>query len=127
LTFDFGDGPVEITEHNRSPLAVSIERIETTHRMANGSLRKYHIADKNSFEVSWEMLPTGNTHTVDGRSGASILWSYYVNHEEEFVMTVANRDGSTTSFTVHFTDGTKSVEKRWEYEYWNISLSMEQI
>lgn len=127
ITFDMGDGPVELTEHNRSPLAVSIERIETKQRTANGTLRKHHIADKHSFEVSWEMLPTGDTHTVDGRTGAATIWAMYNTYQDEFTMTVVRRNGTFDTYEVHFSSGEKSIEKRWGYEYWNVSLGMEEI
>jgi hypothetical protein len=38
----------KLTEHNRGALEMSTERIEETKRMANGTLRKYYIADKKS-------------------------------------------------------------------------------
>ena len=53
-----------ITEHNRSEFAVDSMRIEQTQRMSNGTLRKFHIADKKRFGLSWSMLPTYRTLTV---------------------------------------------------------------
>ncbi len=36
----------KITEHNRSDISISVERIEKAVRTSNGTLRKNHIADK---------------------------------------------------------------------------------
>ncbi len=42
----------KVSEHNRSPLEISVERIEAITRTSNGTLRKNHIADKRSFSMS---------------------------------------------------------------------------
>jgi hypothetical protein len=47
-----------ISDHNRSPIDISNERIEQRQRMANGTMRSYHIADKLSISLSWSMLPS---------------------------------------------------------------------
>jgi len=47
-----------LSDHNRSPIDVSKIRIEARDRMINGRMRSYHIADKMSISVSWEMLPS---------------------------------------------------------------------
>jgi hypothetical protein len=47
-----------LSDHNRSPLEMSTERIEQRQRMANGTMRSYHIADKLSISTSWTMLPS---------------------------------------------------------------------
>ena len=36
----------KVTEHNRSELGLTIERIEKVTRTSDGTLRKNHIADK---------------------------------------------------------------------------------
>jgi hypothetical protein len=48
---------IKLTEHNRSEISITPERIEQTQRMGNGSLRKFFVADKKQFSVSWRMLP----------------------------------------------------------------------
>jgi hypothetical protein len=47
-----------LSDHNRSSLEVSTERIEQRQRMANGTMRSYHIADKLTISTSWDMLPS---------------------------------------------------------------------
>lgn len=47
-----------ISDHNRSPIEISTERIEQRQRMANGTMRSYHIADKLTISMSWDMLPS---------------------------------------------------------------------
>jgi len=47
-----------ISDHNRSALEMSTDRIEQRQRMANGTMRSYHIADKLIINTSWDMLPS---------------------------------------------------------------------
>jgi len=67
----------KVTEHNRQALELSTERIEKVVRTSNGTLRKNHIADKRRFELSWDMLPSYRTLTVDGGWGAEDLRAFY--------------------------------------------------
>ena len=71
----------KVTEHNRSPLEIGIERIEMSTRTSNGTLRKNHIADKRSFSMSWEMLPSYRSLTVDGGWGAEDLREFYLSDD----------------------------------------------
>ena len=52
------NGFIIISDHNRSPIDITTERIEQRQRMANGTMRSYHIADKLSISMSWSMLPS---------------------------------------------------------------------
>lgn len=55
-----------VTDHNRSELGIDPERIESRKRMANGTMRKYFVADKHTFTVSWNDIPHLASQTVDG-------------------------------------------------------------
>ena len=46
------------SDHNRSDIGISVDRIEGRKRMINGRMRSYHTADKLTISVSWEMLPS---------------------------------------------------------------------
>jgi hypothetical protein len=73
-----GDGTyVDLSEHNRSPISLTINRIENVNRMANGTMRKYFVAEKRSISVSWEMLPSFSNLTVDGKYGAIDIKDFY--------------------------------------------------
>jgi hypothetical protein len=66
-----------LTEHNRAPLSINTERIESSQRMANGTLRKYFIADKLNLNVSWDMIPSFRNETADGGWGAEDIKNFY--------------------------------------------------
>jgi hypothetical protein len=131
-----------VTEHNRSEFSVTPIRIERQERMANGSLRKYVIADKKSFSLSWTMLPSFRNETVDGAWGAEDLKAFYestlgqgtfdiminptsfdpaVNLENTGVL------ADDYTYTVTFTSCDFVVVKRGIQAYWNVNMSMEQV
>lgn len=47
-----------VSDHNRGDLSLNIQRIEQKRRMANGTMRSYHIADKLALSVSWTLIPS---------------------------------------------------------------------
>lgn len=96
-----------LSDDNRDPINMSIERIEQRQRMINGRMRSYHIADKMTISASWSMLPsrgystfasfdeeTGKSpynslsnnqkYTTDGGAGGVELLDWYRNHQGSF-------------------------------------------
>jgi hypothetical protein len=67
----------KLTDHNRASIDLATELIETQNRMANGSLRKYIIAQKNKISTSWEFLPTKPSEMVDSNYGAAWIEAFY--------------------------------------------------
>lgn len=47
-----------LSDHNRSQIGITNERIEQRQRMANGTMRSFFIADKLTIDTSWSMLPS---------------------------------------------------------------------
>jgi len=74
---------IKLSEHNRQPVSLNPERIEKTQRMANGSLRKFFIADKMNMQLSWTMLPSYSSQTVDLGYGAIDLKSFYEGSQDK--------------------------------------------
>jgi hypothetical protein len=97
---------IVLSDHNRSEISISQQRIETRQRMINGTMRSYHIADKTTLSVSWNNLPsrsfnrnvlfdvnTGNPvmsrdtdyeNTVDGGAGGAELLNWYEENSGPF-------------------------------------------
>ena len=94
-----------LSDHNRSEIGVNPTRIEKRDRMVNGRMRSFHIADKQTITVSWDMLPsrrfssdpnfntttgkssltgTDEQYTVDGGAGGADLLDWYDNHTGSF-------------------------------------------
>lgn len=117
----------KLTEHNRQSVGVSIERIESSKRMANGTLRKYHIADKRTFSTSWSMIPNLAINTVDGGWSHSDLATFYANNTGGFNMRIKNIDGTYTSYVVAFTSFQPEILKRGIDTFYNLSIEMTEV
>ena len=126
----------KVTEHNRSPLEINIERIESITRTSNGTLGKNHIADKRSFSVSWEMLPSYRDLTVDGGWGAEDLRQFYLSDDGKKTFNIrinlakTGSDQSSSgyeSYTVSFSNCSFSVLKRGLQPHWSVSLTMDEV
>lgn len=106
----------KLTEHNRAPVTIGINRIESAKRMANGTLRKYFIADKKNVSASWSMLPSYSTLTVDGGYGAVDLKTFYESSKGQGIFKVKvsynGVDARDEIMLMSFTDFSASVVKR---------------
>jgi hypothetical protein len=99
-----------LSDHNRGEIGFNQERIEQRQRTINGRMRSYHIADKLTISMSWNMLPsrqyfqdpafnvtTGTSpyenqtqeFTADGGAGGVELLDWYENHKGPFWMYLA--------------------------------------
>lgn len=116
-----------VSDHNRSPLSIDIERIETATRMANGTMRKYVVADKRKFSTSWTDLPNVARFTVDGHAGANDLERFYNANRGAFSVRVYYGDGAQDTFQVMFTDFSKSLSKRGAFDFYDVDITMEEV
>ena len=94
-----------LSDHNRSSIDISQERIETRQRMINANMRSYHIADKLSLSTSWQRLPSRPydkeifynsqgeipvaydpyiSYTVDGGAGGMDMLAWYESNPGSF-------------------------------------------
>lgn len=67
----------KLTDHNRDPISISTELIESQARMANGRMRKYVVAQKNTISASWSYVPSKTAETADLNYGAAWIESFY--------------------------------------------------
>jgi len=126
----------KVSEHNRSEFSIDPQRIEKVQRMSNGTLRKFWVADKKTFSLSWEMLPHSTSLTVDGGWGAKDLRDFYYGSVGQGTFDIKvnlatnGTDQSSSGFeeyTVSITSASFTVLKRGIEPHWNVSLSMEQV
>ena len=95
-----------LSDHNRGEMQFNPQRIEQRQRTINGRMRSYHIADKLSMSVSWNLLPSRSYYqvsnfnsegvspdknqtgefTADGGAGGVQLLDWYENHQGPFWM-----------------------------------------
>lgn len=118
---------LSVTDHNRSELDIDVERIETSKRMANGTMRKYVVADKRTFSCSWSMLPNSRNFTVDGHAGADEIENFYNTHSDSFALRLYYGNNETKTFIVMFTDFSKSLSKRGKFDFYDLNVTMEEV
>ena len=135
---------IKLSEHNRQPVSISKTRIEQSKRMSNGTFRKFFIADKEAISVSWNMLPSFSTFTLDGGYGAVDLKAFYegtaaksagaLSGQSTFDVSI-NYGSATRQMEMVFTSCSFEIVKRnvkqdiadAPQEFWNVSISMEQV
>ena len=61
----------KLTDHNRQPIKVAYEVVDKTARMADGTLRRYVIANKHKITTSWKDVPSLTSNAVDYKLGDS--------------------------------------------------------
>lgn len=117
----------KITDHNRAEVSVSIERIESSKRMANGTMRKYVIADKKTFSTSWNNLPDKAAWAVDGFWAGREMEAFYNATPGSFQLRIVSGDGSTNTYTVMLSKFSKVLGKRGAYDFWNVDVEMVEV
>lgn len=139
---------IKLSEHNRQPVTLTPNRIEKTQRMANGTLRKFFVKDKMGIQLSWSMLPSYSTQTVDGGYGALELKSFYEGTAEKasgslsgtknFDVTIRYSGGATLvtkTYNMIFESCSFEIIKRnvksspsdSPQEFWNVNLAMVEV
>lgn len=101
-----------LSDHNRSSISISNQRLEQRRRMINGTMRSNYIADKLTISTEWNNLPsrsyklkpnfnqsTGlstydhgygsltasdSEYTADGGAGGVEMLDWYENHKGPF-------------------------------------------
>lgn len=135
---------ITLSDDNRSDLSVNVERIESKKRMINGRMRSYHVADKKSFDVSWNEFPSASaavSEQVTGIAGGKDILKWHEEHAGPFWMTLVydtpSPDGGASStnnryrlewYNVFFDSFDYNVTRRGlTYDHWNISMSLVEV
>lgn len=120
-----------ITDHNRQPLGVSVERIEKSARTANGTMRKFWIADKRTFTASWQIFPKQTAKTVDGFWGGGDIENFFNTTPGVFTLELTDADGTVTTYNVMFDSNSfqREVVSRGTtgVDLWNVNLTMVEV
>lgn len=127
----------KITDHNRSPLGISLNEISNSQRTANGTMRKTIIAQKHNFDLSWNDVPNMSTYTVDGGWGASQIYDFYLDTTQPFYIKITQKidsDAATAyqEYLVNFASCSFDIVKRnpsatTPYLRMNMNLSLEEV
>lgn len=119
---------VFLTDHNRSPIRINNERIVSDVRTQSGALRRYFVADKKSFSVSWEMIPQTSEDTVDAAQGAEDLMRLFNNTTGSAKLKIYYDWGIEQEYTVVIKDFSAELQKRWlPYRFYSVTVEMEEV
>lgn len=117
----------KISDHNRDPLAIDVNRIEESTRMANGTMRKYIIADKRTFSTGWTNLPQTASLTVDGFWGKNEIETWWNTKPGSFQLKVFYGDGTNETYNVMMTKYSAEISKRGNFDFWRVTVEMEEV
>ncbi|NDB83151.1 MAG: hypothetical protein EB127_10550 [Alphaproteobacteria bacterium] len=140
-------GYIYLTDDNRSDMQVSLDRLENKKRMINGTMRSYFIADKRSYSISWQDLPSSASFVSENRRTFSAAWAagqemlnWYNTHPDSFWMLLVydtpNRQGSGNipvrfeieKRNVFFESFSYNVKNRGIlFDHWDISMSLVEV
>lgn len=116
-----------VSDHNRAAISISVERIEEKTRMANGTMRKFVIADKRTFSTGWTDLPETASKTVDGFWGKREIETFYNGNPGAFTLQLHMGDGTVETYTVMMSKYSAEISKRGEFDFWKVDVEMEEV
>jgi hypothetical protein len=129
--FSFKDNPVttyKVSDHNRSEIDISYERIENRKRMADGTMRTFVVAQKRSWKTSWKDLPREDEQTADGFMGADSLKNWYDTHLGSFQLVVTDGENNTETVNVMFDNFSCTLSKRSIYtDLYDVEMSLVEV
>lgn len=123
----------KISDHGRSPLSISVERIETKQRMANGRMRRYTVGKKRTFSCSWDNLPDKKTDFLANGEAGTWMENFHDRVDGPFLIRLRSGSdkGKTSgfdSYLVVITDFSKEVVKRGpNFDLWSLDLTLEEV
>lgn len=147
----------KVSDHGRSPLTESVERLGTDKRMANGTLRRQYIGTKRTWTCSWENLPSSNTmppglpagflmmKTADGGMSGEQMETFYNTHPGKFRLILRRgraigietphpgdavlpyEDANFYIANVMITEFSKEVRKRGATDLWAVNVTLEEV
>jgi len=117
-----------LSDHNRSPIDISYDRIENRKRMADGTMRTFVVAQKRSWKTSWEDLPREDIQTADGFMGAQSMKTWYDSHLGSFELIITNGENFTESVIVMFDNFSCKLSKRSIYtDLYDVDMALVEV
>ena len=127
---------MKVSDHNRSPLTVDVERIENKQRMVDGTLRRHVVAKKRTWSTSWDKLPSRASALLVNRQVGEWMETFHNDTDGSFLMRLrdggdqnkATTDASIEEVRVMIIDFSKEVTKRGPTtDLWSLSITLEEV
>lgn len=118
----------EVTDHNRRPVTVNPEYLMNEKRMIDGTLRRYIVAEKRKWKVSWEDLFSRSDRVVDGFWSAEEIKTFHDETPGEFLLTLTYGDGLVEDVLVMFDEFSYSITKRTpDFDFWDLDIGLVEV
>lgn len=121
----------KVSDHGRTELAVSTERIENKERMVDGTMRRYRVSTKRTFSTTWQNLPSvdwSNSGPVDGGMSGTEMVAFLDAIDGPFTVTLRDGQGNPETVEVYLEDFSYEFTKRGLHvDLWNVSLSLVEV
>lgn len=128
LAFKEGSTIYRLSDHNRSPIDISYDRIENRKRMANGTMRTFVVAQKRTWKASWEDLPREDIQTADGFMGAESMKTWYGLHKGSFQLIITNGENVSETVLVMFENFSCKLSKRSIYtDLYDVDMTLVEV
>lgn len=123
-----------ITEHNRKELSVSSEKLMNENRMVDGTLRRYVVAEKRRWQLTWDEVFSNQASVVDGCWSGEEMLQFFKAHRGEFTLELTHKSASdsaktsTEIVTVMFDEFSHRVIKRSiQCDWWSIDVTLVEV
>lgn len=121
----------KVTEHNRQSIQITEQKIKSSERTINGTLRENVRAVKSRYSISWELVPSLASKTVDGFWGGREILDF-ARSTNSFTLEIRydDADGGTLTKTVVFSgDPEYEVVGRSPagFDLVNVSVELEEV
>ena len=126
-------GWVKISDHNRGPLSIDVERIENKQRTVGGTLRRYVVTKKRNFSTSWDNIPSKKVAMLANGEAGEWMEDFHNDHDGAFKIRLRegsdiNSETGIEEVTVMISDFSKEVIKRGaNTDLWTLSLTLEEV
>ncbi len=118
----------EVTEHNRQPVSITPEKLMQEKRMVNGTLRRYVVATKRKWSISWSDTFSKAEWVVDGYMSGEEIKQFYDDNDGEFMLTITYGDGLAEEVLVMFDDFSHTVTRRTtDFDIWDFDVSLVEV
>lgn len=123
---------IVLSEHGRSTFDITPNDIKYDNRTVTGTMRRYFVASKGTYNVSWTMLPALDSQTLDGKAGRNTLKSLYDNNMGtsitlQYYEVNSSNNQTFVSKTVFIESYSETLVKRWGMQLWDTKLSLVEV
>jgi len=118
----------EITEHGRK-VSSSIEQSGSDVELARGRIKRYVKKNKRSFSLSFNYLPSLQSHTADGRKGRDYINSLFQTKGVVYVLVKLDPDDEYREYECFINSYSERLIRRemnTNCSYYDVSISFEE-